>query len=232
MNERRGVLRHRCGRLPWLTINLGTVLLAGCVLSLFQSTLDSLTILAVFLPVVMGQAGIAGTQTLTIIVRSIALGELPTSDTRGVLLTEMVLAIGQGLVVSAILVGIVWAWRGDSYLALVVAGALLLNMLVAALGGVLVPLAAARGSNRPRHVVSRIRHNAHRRLRHRPLPGPRHGHAVGSEAGLGGYLRIAPRVRFVVITELDPGQPIIAPQCLWVPACAGTPYGVGPGSAD
>ena len=128
------------GRLPWLTINLGTVLLAGWVLSLFQSTLDSLTILAVFLPVVMGQAGIAGTQTLTIIVRSIALGELPTSDTRGVLLTELALAIGQGLVVSAILVGIVWAWRGDSYLALVVAGALLVNMLVAALGGVLVPL--------------------------------------------------------------------------------------------
>ena len=128
------------GRLPWLTINLGTVLLAGWVLSLFQSTLDSLTILAVFLPVVMGQAGIAGTQTLTIIVRSIALGELPTSDARGVLLTEAALAIGQGLVVSAILVGIVWVWRGDSYLALIVAGALLLNMLVAALGGVLVPL--------------------------------------------------------------------------------------------
>ena len=58
----------------------------------------------------------------------------------GVLLTELALAIGQGLVVSAILVGIVWAWRGDSYLALVVAGALLVNMLVAALGGVLVPL--------------------------------------------------------------------------------------------
>ena len=128
------------GRLPWLTINLGTVLLAGWVLSLFQSTLDSLTILAVFLPVVMGQAGIAGTQTLTIIVRSIALGEFPTSEARGVLIMETALAIGQGLVVGAILVGIVWLWRGDSYLALVVAGALLLNMLVAALGGVLVPL--------------------------------------------------------------------------------------------
>ena len=128
------------GRLPWLTINLGTVLLAGWVLSLFQSTLDSLTILVVFLPVVMGQAGIAGTQTLTILVRSIALGELPTSEARGVLLMETALAVGQGLVVGAILVGIVWVWRGDSYLALVVAGALLLNMLVAALGGVLVPL--------------------------------------------------------------------------------------------
>ena len=128
------------GRLPWLTINLGTVLLAGWVLSLFQSTLDSLTILAIFLPVVMGQAGIAGTQTLTIIVRSIALGELPTSEAGGVLITETALAIGQGLVVGVILVGIVWVWRGDSYLALIVAGALLLNMLVAALGGVLVPL--------------------------------------------------------------------------------------------
>ena len=175
------------GRLPWLTINLGTVLLAGWVLSLFQSTLDSLTILAVFLPVVMGQAGIAGTQTLTIIVRSIALGEFPTSEARGVLIMETALAIGQGIVVGAILVGIVWAWRGDSYLALVVAGALLLNMLVAALGGVLVPLGTPGRTDRPRHVISRVRHHAHRRFRHRAVPGARDGDVVGVEGGVGGH---------------------------------------------
>ena len=128
------------GRLPWLTINLGTVLLAGWVLSLFQSTLDSLTILTIFLPVVMGQAGIAGAQTLTITVRSIALGELAPSGTHRMLAIEAALALCQGLAVGTLLAAIVWAWRGDHYLALIVAAALIVNMIVAAMSGVLVPL--------------------------------------------------------------------------------------------
>ena len=127
-------------RLPWLTVNLGSVLLAGVVLSLFESTLADLTVLAVFLPVVMGQAGISGTQTLTIIVRSMALGEVATRDARQLVLRELALAVIQGLTVGLVLTLIVWAWQRDGYLALVVASALLLNLLIAALSGVLVPL--------------------------------------------------------------------------------------------
>ncbi|MCZ6539911.1 MAG: magnesium transporter [Chloroflexi bacterium] len=132
----RGAVRNR---LPWLMVNLATVLATGLVLSLFAGTLDSLTILVVYLPVVMGQAGIAGTQTLTIIVRSMAIGEVVTGDVRRLLIREALLAVAQGVVVAAVIALVVFAWRGDVYLAGIVAGALFLNLLVAALSGVLIP---------------------------------------------------------------------------------------------
>ena len=132
----RGSVRNR---LPWLMVNLATVLATGFVLSLFAGTLDSLTILVVYLPVVMGQAGIAGTQTLTIIVRSMAIGEVVTGDVRKLLIREALLAISQGVVVAIVIALVVFVWRGDVYLAGIVAGALFLNLFVAALSGVLIP---------------------------------------------------------------------------------------------
>lgn len=127
-------------RFPWLVVNLGTVLLAGFLLSLFSSTIENSIILAAFVPVVAGQAGIAGTQTLTLIVRALALGEVTGRDTRRLLMREGMLAVLQGLAMSVLLGGIVWGWQSDLYLGLVVAGAMLANLVVAALGGVLVPL--------------------------------------------------------------------------------------------
>jgi len=127
-------------RLPWLLVNLGTVLAAGFVLGLFEPTIDKMAILAVFLPVVMGQAGIAGTQTLTFIVRSLALGDVTTSDTRRLLVREAGVTVAQWLTICVILGAIAFAWRQDVYLAGVVAGAMALNLLVAAAAGVLVPL--------------------------------------------------------------------------------------------
>jgi len=132
----RGSLRHR---LPWLLINLATVLATGVVLSFFTETLNSLTILAVFLPVVMGQAGISGNQRLTIIVRSMAIGDVATADARRLLIREALLAIAQGVVVALVIAAVVYLWRGDAYLAGIVAGALFLNMFIAALSGVLIP---------------------------------------------------------------------------------------------
>ncbi|MDP6823653.1 MAG: magnesium transporter [Dehalococcoidia bacterium] len=127
-------------RLPWLVLNLGTVLLAGFVLSLFDDTIESATIVAVFIPVVLGQAGIAGTQTLTLIVRSIALGDVDQRDTASLLRHELALSVVQGLVVAGILGLIVLAWQQDASLGLVIAGAMVINLIVAAGGGVLVPL--------------------------------------------------------------------------------------------
>jgi magnesium transporter len=127
-------------RLPWLVLNLGTVLLAGFVLSLFADTIERATILAVFIPVVLGQAGIAGTQTLTLIVRSIALGEVDQRDTGSLLRHELVLAVIQGLVVSVVLGLVVLAWQQDVSLGLIIAGAMAINLILAAAGGVLVPL--------------------------------------------------------------------------------------------
>ena len=127
-------------RLPWLVLNLFTVMSAGYVLSLFQPTLDAMVLLAAFLPVVMGQAGIAGTQTVTIIVRSMALGERSISNVWQLLVFELVLSLAQGIAVGGILGLIVHLWKGDWALTVLVTGSLALNLILAGLAGVLVPM--------------------------------------------------------------------------------------------
>ncbi len=127
-------------RLPWLVLNLFTVMSAGYVLSLFQPTLDAMVLLAAFLPVVMGQAGIAGTQTVTIIVRSMALGERSISNVWQLLMFELILSLAQGIAVGGLLGVIVHIWKGDWALTILVTGSLALNLILAGLAGVLVPM--------------------------------------------------------------------------------------------
>ena len=127
-------------RLPWLVLNLFTVMAAGYVLSLFQPTLDSMVLLAAFLPVVMGQAGIAGTQTVTIIVRSMALGESSLSNVWQLLFFEVAMSLVQAIVVGGILGVVVHLWKGQWELTALVTSSLALNLLLAALSGVLVPV--------------------------------------------------------------------------------------------
>ena len=127
-------------RLPWLVLNLFTVITAGYVLSLFQSTLDAMVLLAAFLPVVMGQAGIAGTQTVTIIVRSMALGERTTANVWQLLFFELMLSSVQSIAVGGILGVIVHLWKGDIALTILVTVSLVLNLILAGLSGVIVPM--------------------------------------------------------------------------------------------
>ncbi len=127
-------------RMPWLVLNLFTVMSAGFVLSLFQPTLDAMTLLAAFLPVVMGQAGIAGTQTVTIIVRSMALGERSLSNVWQLLLFELVLSLVQSVAVGGILGVLVHLWKDDWALTLLVTLSLVMNLILAGLAGVLVPM--------------------------------------------------------------------------------------------
>ncbi len=127
-------------RLPWLIINLGTVLFAGFILSLFTNHVKQMPVLAVFLPVIIGQAGIAGTQTLTLVVRALALGEVTTKDTRNILNRELFLSVIQGLSVTFLLFIVVYIWKSDLNLAMLVGGAMLLNLFVAGLMGVIVPI--------------------------------------------------------------------------------------------
>ena len=127
-------------RLPWLVLNLFTVMAAGYVLSLFQSTLDSMVLLAAFLPVVMGQAGIAGTQTVTIIVRSMALGESSLSNVWQLLFSEVAMSLVQAIVVGGILGVVVHLWKDQWALTILVMCSLSINLLLAALSGVLVPV--------------------------------------------------------------------------------------------
>ena len=127
-------------RLPWLTVNLGTTFLAAATVALFESTLAQIVVLAVFLPVVAGQGGIGGTQTLTLIVRAIALGELVGVSAVRLLLREAVVGLIHGVFLGILVAVIATIWKGNPGLGLVLGIAMLGNMLVAGVVGAGVPL--------------------------------------------------------------------------------------------
>ena len=127
-------------RLPWLYINLGTAFLAAFVVGLFEDTIARWTALAIFLPIVAGQGGNAGMQTLTVIIRDLALGELAPGDGRRALVKELILGLLNGLAVGIVVGLIGWWWQGSLTLGLVAGVAMLLNQLAAAASGVLIPL--------------------------------------------------------------------------------------------
>jgi magnesium transporter len=127
-------------RLPWLGVNLATAFLAASVVGLFTGTIDALPILAVFMPIVAGMGGNAAMQTLTVIVRGIALGELTWGNSRKALLKEALVGIGNGVALGLVAAAVAWATRGDPVLGVVLGTAMVINMFVAATAGVLVPL--------------------------------------------------------------------------------------------
>jgi magnesium transporter len=127
-------------RLLWLGINLGTAFLAASVVGLFTGTIDAFPILAVFMPIVAGMGGNAATQTLTVIVRGIALGELTWGNSRKALLKEAMVGIGNGVALGLVAALVAWATRGDPVLGVVLGTAMVINMFVAATAGVLIPL--------------------------------------------------------------------------------------------
>ena len=132
------ILRNR---LPWLVINMGTAFLAAYVVSLFDATIAKVTILAALMPIVTGQGGNAGTQTMTVVVRSLALREVEPSDTAHTLWREARIGVVNGLVLG-ILVGVLVAlFTHNPGLGLVIGLAMLGNMVVAATFGTLVPMA-------------------------------------------------------------------------------------------
>ncbi|MYC36502.1 MAG: magnesium transporter [Chloroflexi bacterium] len=131
-------------RFPWLALNLVTVFLAAAVIGLFESTIARVVALAAFLPVVAGQGGIGGTQTVTLVVRSLATGGLPRGLGLRILRREMILGLIHGLVLGAIIGGIGWVWEGNAILGGVLALAMTGNMVVASVAGAGVPLLLRR----------------------------------------------------------------------------------------
>lgn len=128
-------------RLTWLLINLGTTFLAAAVVGLFEETIAKWTVLAVFLPVVAGQGGNAGMQTLTVIIRGMALGELQGRAAWAALGKEATLGVLNGLAIGLVVGLAGWFWKGSLLLGAVVAVAMVLNMVAAALSGVVIPAA-------------------------------------------------------------------------------------------
>ena len=128
------------GRLPWLYINLATAFAAAFVVGLFENTIARWTALAIFLPIVAGQGGNAGMQTLTVIIRDLALGEITQGDGRRALIKEVTLGLLNGLAIGLAVGVIGWFWKGSVLLGVVAGAAMLLNQLAAAVAGVMIPL--------------------------------------------------------------------------------------------
>ena len=128
-------------RVPWLEVNLATAFLAASVVALFEGRIKDVPALAIFMPVVAGMGGNAATQTLTVIVRGIALGELTWANTRKALFKEAAVGLGNGLACGAVGMVVVWIWKGNIWLGAILCAAMIINMFVAATAGTLIPLA-------------------------------------------------------------------------------------------
>jgi magnesium transporter len=127
-------------RMLWRLVNLGTASLAASVIGLFEGSIQSMATLAVFMPIVASMGGIGTTQTATVVIRGLALGDMTAGHVWRVLRKEIALAITTGSAVATLMGLIAWIWKGQLLLSLVVGVALLFNMLVAAVVGVVVPL--------------------------------------------------------------------------------------------
>lgn len=136
----RPISRTIRDRIVWLTIGLLPALLVAIVVSSFQAVLAQVAILAAFMPMVANQGSSAGRQTLTFIVRSLALGTVSFANTRHTLLRELLIGTGNGLIIGLLAGLIGFFWQGSWALGLIVGLAMLGNLVLAALAGVVFPL--------------------------------------------------------------------------------------------
>ncbi|WP_105101699.1 magnesium transporter [Microbulbifer pacificus] len=128
-------------RAIWLGINLLTALLASWVINLFQGTIDKVVALAVLMPIVASMGGVAGSQTLTVIIRGMALGQVGRSNLRWLLSRELGTGALNGILWSAVMGGIAALWFGDLRIALIIIAAMAINLVTAAFAGTLLPVA-------------------------------------------------------------------------------------------
>lgn len=131
-------------RAVWLGINLLTAFLAAWVIGRFQGTLEQLVALAVLMPIVASMGGIAGSQTLTLVIRGLALGQIQKGNVRVLLSREVGVSIINGLLWALVVAALAVVWFGNWGIGGVIAAAILLNLLCAALAGLAIPLILER----------------------------------------------------------------------------------------
>ncbi len=138
------VVKSTQRRALWLGINLATAFLAASVVDLFQTTLDKVVLLAVLMPVVPSMGGVAGSQSLVVITRAMALGQVDRNNAQRILRKELLVGMLNGLAWSAVVALFTYLWFGDWRIGAVIAGAMIINMSVAALAGFSVPIVLKR----------------------------------------------------------------------------------------
>ena len=133
----------------WLAVNLCTAFFASRVIGVFEGTIEKLVALATLMPIVAGIAGNSGNQTTTLIIRALALGQVTPESARRMILKELAISLLNGLVWGGVAGLFAWWLYGNVALGVVMMGSMLLNLLVSALVGILVPMAMQRMGRDP-----------------------------------------------------------------------------------
>lgn len=131
-------------RLPWLTVNLATAFLASSVVAMFQGLIGRIAVLAVFLPIVAGQGGNAGVQSLSVVLRGLVIGEVRLRDAMRLTSLEVGVGLINGLVIGVVTALGAWFWNGNPWMGLVLGLAMVVNMIGAGLAGAVIPLGMKR----------------------------------------------------------------------------------------
>lgn len=138
------VLSSTRRRAVWLLLSLLSVFLAAWVIGRFEATIRELVALAILMPIVAGMGGIAGSQSLTISIRGLALGQISRKNARSLLLKELAVGLFNGAMWAAVVAGVATLWFGDPGLGLIIGLAMVINLVIAALAGTAIPLVLKR----------------------------------------------------------------------------------------
>jgi magnesium transporter len=128
------------GRVLWLSINLMTAFIASMTIGLFQATIDQIVYLAILMPIVASMGGVAGTQTLTIVIRGLTLQQINSSNLNWLFKREVAVSIVNGMVLSILVGGITYLWFESLVLSLVISIAMVINLISSAIAGILIPI--------------------------------------------------------------------------------------------
>lgn len=134
------VIKTTRNRTVWLGINLITALLGSWVIGIFEGSIQELVALAILMPIVASMGGNAGTQTLTVVIRGMSMGTISGGNVRNVLVKESLVGVLNGLLWAVVIAGIAAMWFSNIHLGLVIACAMLVNLIMGAIAGVLIPI--------------------------------------------------------------------------------------------
>ncbi len=127
-------------RAIWLGVNLITAILASSVISIFEATIDKVVALAILMPIVASMGGVAGSQTLTVVIRGMALGQVSRNNLRWLLSKEFAVGALNGIVWASVMGGVAAVWFQDPMIAAIIAAAMVINLIAAALAGAALPV--------------------------------------------------------------------------------------------
>jgi magnesium transporter len=143
------VIKTTPRRALWLGLNLITAFIAAAVINVFQDSIDKVVALAILMPIVASMGGVAGTQTLTIVVRGLAIGHIKTHNQRWLIIRELAVGVINALLWAAVVAVAAALWFDDMILGGIIAAAMIINLITAALAGAILPLALNKANIDP-----------------------------------------------------------------------------------